>query len=151
MIPIAPLPGAGAARRAERLRFALRHPGRWLTDLSGGGPAYALAILFGFNMVEEMDRDAFGLLTPNIQSAFHLSYASVLSLVAVAGLVGLSLTVPIAQWSDTGHRVRLMLWFQASRPVPVSSSRAISGAPQKMPRIAGAARMIRTLRKYRIT
>jgi ABC-type branched-subunit amino acid transport system ATPase component/MFS family permease len=109
MIPIAPLPAAGAARRAERLRFALRHPGRWLTDLSGGGPAYALAILFGFNMVEEMDRDAFGLLTPNIQSAFHLSYASVLSLVAVAGLVGLSLTVPIAQWSDTGRRVRLML------------------------------------------
>jgi ABC-type branched-subunit amino acid transport system ATPase component/MFS family permease len=109
VIPITPLAAHGAAGRTDRLRFALRHPGRWLTDLSGGGPAYALAILFGFNMVEEMDRDAFGLLIPNIQSAFHLSYAAVLSLVAVAALVGLSLTVPIAQWSDTGNRVRLML------------------------------------------
>ena len=109
MIPIAPLAAPDAATRAERVRFALRHPGRWLTDLSGGGPAYALAILFGFNMVEEMDRDSFGLLIPNIQQSFHISNAAVLSIVAVAALVGLSLTVPIAQWSDTGNRVRLML------------------------------------------
>ena len=109
MIPIAPLAAPDAATRAGRVRFALRHPGRWLTDLSGGGPAYALAILFGFNMVEEMDRDSFGLLIPNIQRSFHMSNAAVLSLVAVAALVGLSLTVPIAQWSDTGSRVRLML------------------------------------------
>jgi ABC-type branched-subunit amino acid transport system ATPase component/MFS family permease len=109
MIPIAPLAVPGAATRATRVRFALRHPGRWLTDLSGGGPAYALAILFGFNMVEEMDRDSFGLLIPNIQKSFHMSNAGILSLVAVAALLGLSLTVPIAQWSDTGNRVRLML------------------------------------------
>ena len=109
MIPIAPLAAPDVATRAERIRFALRHPGRWLTDLSGGGPAYALAILFGFNMVEEMDRDSFGLLIPNIQQSFHTSNAAVLSLVAVAALLGLSLTVPIAQWSDTGSRVRLML------------------------------------------
>jgi len=109
VIPIAPLAAPDVATRAERIRFALRHPGRWLTDLSGGGPAYALAILFGFNMVEEMDRDSFGLLIPNIQQSFHMSNAAVLSLVAVAALLGLSLTVPIAQWSDTGSRVRLML------------------------------------------
>jgi len=109
VIPIAPLAAPDAATRAERIRFALRHPGRWLTDLSGGGPAYALAILFGLNMVEEMDRDSFGLLIPNIQQSFHMSNAAVLSLVAVAALLGLSLTVPIAQWSDTGNRVRLML------------------------------------------
>jgi branched-chain amino acid transport system ATP-binding protein len=109
VIPIAPLAAPDAVTRAARVRFALRHPERWLTDLSGGGPAYALAILFGFNMVEEMDRDSFGLLIPNIQRSFHMSNAAVLSLVAVAALLGLSLTVPIAQWSDTGNRVRLML------------------------------------------
>ncbi len=109
MIPIAPLAAPHPVTRAERLRFALRHPGRWLTETSGGGPAYALAILFGFNMVEEMDRDSFGLLIPNIQRSFHISNAAVLSLVAVAALLGLSLTVPIAQWADTGNRVRLML------------------------------------------
>jgi ABC-type branched-subunit amino acid transport system ATPase component/predicted MFS family arabinose efflux permease len=109
MIPITPLATPDPAARAARVRFALRHPGRWLTDLSGGGPTYALAILFGFNMVEEMDRDSFGLLIPNIQRSFHMSNAAVLSLVAVAALLGLSLTVPIAQWSDTHSRIRLML------------------------------------------
>src|SRR5260221_14502144 len=109
VIPIAPLAAPAAARWTARARFALSHPGRWLTDLSGGGPVYALAILFGFNMVEEMDRDAFGLLVPNIQQAFHVSNAAVLSLVAEAALLGLSLAVPIAQLSDTRNRVRLML------------------------------------------
>jgi ABC-type branched-subunit amino acid transport system ATPase component/predicted MFS family arabinose efflux permease len=109
VIPVAPLAVPDAAPWAARARFAVRHPGRWLTDLSGGGPVYALAVLFGFNMVEEMDRDAFGLLIPNIQKSFHLSNAGILSLVAVAALLGLSLTVPIAQLSDTRGRVRLML------------------------------------------
>ena len=36
------------------------------------------------------------------------------------------------------QRVRVTDWFQASRWVPVSSSRATSGAPQKMPMTAGA-------------
>ena len=60
-------------------------------------------------MVEEMDRDSFGLLIPNIQQSFHMTNAGILSLVAVAALLGLSLTVPIAQMSDTHSRVRLML------------------------------------------
>jgi hypothetical protein len=37
------------------------------------------------------------------------------------------------------QRVRVTDWFQASWWVPVSSSPAISGAPQKMPISAGAA------------
>jgi ABC-type branched-subunit amino acid transport system ATPase component/MFS family permease len=109
VIPIAPLVPPDAGPWKVRARFALRHPARWLTDLSGGGPIYALVILFGFNMVEEMDRDSFGLLIPNIQKSFHMSNAGILSLVAVAALLGLSLTVPIAQMSDTHSRVRLML------------------------------------------
>ena len=36
------------------------------------------------------------------------------------------------------QRVRVTLWFHASRCVPASSSRATSGAPQKAPRTAGA-------------
>ena len=58
---------------------------------------------------------------------------------------------PISASLTVSQRVRVMLWFQVSRKVPASSSRAISGAPQKMPMIAGAARMTRMLRKYRST
>ena len=48
---------------------------------------------------------------------------------------------PVSVSLTTSHRVRVMLWFQARVNVRVSSSRAISGAPQKMPMTAGAARM----------
>ncbi len=37
------------------------------------------------------------------------------------------------------QRRLVTLWFQASRNVPVSSSLAISGAPQKIPMSAGTA------------
>ena len=35
------------------------------------------------------------------------------------------------------QRVRVTLWFQASRKVPASSSRVTRGAPQNMPMMAG--------------
>ena len=52
---------------------------------------------------------SFGILIPNIRDAFHLSNAGILSVVAVAAVVGLSLQVPIAQMADRHNRVRLML------------------------------------------
>ena len=67
-----------------RLRQAVAHPGKWISDLSGEGPVYALMILFGLAMVDEMDRTAFGLLLPNIRDAFGLSNAGILSIVALA-------------------------------------------------------------------
>ena len=108
MIPVAPLV-VDPRPWHERFRGAVRHPITWVTDISGGGPVYALAILFGLSMVDEMDRDAFGLLIPNIRDAFHMSDAGILSLVAIAALLGLALTVPIAQLADSRNRVRLML------------------------------------------
>ncbi len=108
MIPVAPLV-VDPRPWHERFRGAVHHPIRWMTDIAGGGPVYALAILFGLSMVDEMDRDAFGLLIPNIRDAFHMSDAGILSLVALAALLGLALTVPIAQMSDSRNRVRLML------------------------------------------
>ena len=92
-----------------RLRQAIAHPGKWISDLTGDGPVYALMILFGLAMVDEMDRTSFGLLLPNIRDAFGLSNAGILSIVALASLVGLSLQVPIAQMADRRKRTRLML------------------------------------------
>ena len=48
---------------------------------------------------------------------------------------------PVSASLTASHRVRVMLWVQASRNVPASNSRAISGAPQKMPMTAGARTM----------
>jgi hypothetical protein len=33
----------------ERFAFAVRHPIRWMDDMCGDGPLYALLILFGLN------------------------------------------------------------------------------------------------------
>ena len=109
MIPIPPMAPGDTGPWHLRLRGAVRHPGRWITDLAGGGPVYALMILFGLSMVDEMDRTAFGLLLPNIRDAFDMSNQGILSLVAVAALLGLSLQVPIAQMADRYRRTRLML------------------------------------------
>ncbi|HEV3367121.1 MAG TPA: MFS transporter [Acidimicrobiales bacterium] len=95
--------------QAGRARAALGRPSRWLADITGGGPVYALLILFGLNMVSQMDASGFGILIPNIRDAFHMTNGGVLSLVAAAAVVGLALQVPIAQMADRGNRVRLML------------------------------------------
>jgi ABC-type branched-subunit amino acid transport system ATPase component/predicted MFS family arabinose efflux permease len=92
-----------------RVLAALRHPGTWLADITGGGPVYALMILFGLNMATQMNTASFGILLPNIRDAFHMSNAGILSVVAVAAVVGLALQVPIAQAADRHRRVRLML------------------------------------------
>src|SRR5579871_1422643 len=79
----------------------------WLRTATGDGPIYALVVLFGLNLVEEMDRDGFGVLVPNIQQAFHLSLQGILTLLAFVGIGGLALQVPIAWLCDRYKRVRL--------------------------------------------
>jgi ABC-type branched-subunit amino acid transport system ATPase component/predicted MFS family arabinose efflux permease len=81
----------------------------WFDRLTEGGPIFALLILFGLNLVPQLDASAFGILIPNIRDSFHMNNSDVLSLVAVAGLVGLSMQVPIAQLADRTNRTRLML------------------------------------------
>jgi hypothetical protein len=44
---------------------------------------------------------------------------------------------PISPSLTASHRLRVTLWFPARRKVPVSSSREISGAPQKIPMSPG--------------
>ncbi|HEY7917873.1 MAG TPA: MFS transporter [Acidimicrobiales bacterium] len=91
------------------MKAAIRHPSRWLAGLTGGGPVYALWILFGLNMTSQMDATGFSILIPNIRDAFHMTNAGILSLVAAAAVVGLALQVPIAQVADRRNRVHLML------------------------------------------
>ena len=47
------------------------------------------------------------------------------------------LASPIRPTLTVSQRLRVTLWVQASRWVPVSSSRVTSGAPQKIPTRAG--------------
>ncbi len=87
----------------------LRHPIRWLDELTGAGPVYPLLILFGLNAVDELDRTAFGILLPEIREAFGLDLRGILTLIAVVGVGSLALQVPIAHYADRLNRVHLAL------------------------------------------
>ena len=92
-------------------RFAhhVRHPGGWLRDVCGGEPVYPLAILFGLNAVDELDRTAFGILLPEIRDAFDLDLTTTLTLLAAVTIGALALQVPIAQLADRRPRLPLMI------------------------------------------
>jgi branched-chain amino acid transport system ATP-binding protein len=98
--------GVVAPRRWWR---AVRRPGRSLQEMVGTGPVYALLILFGLNMADELDRTGFGILLPNVRDAFGMSNTGILALVGVTALGALLLQLPIAAWADRGNRVRITL------------------------------------------
>ena len=82
---------------------------RTLAALTGGASSTALTVLFLLNLIEEAERDAFGILVPNIRKSFGLDVQNVLTVVALAALVGLAAEVPIAYLADRARRVRMML------------------------------------------
>ena len=75
----------------------------------GSAGLYPLAILFGLNMVDELDRSAYLILLPEIRDSFGLSNTGILSIGALAAAVALLLTVPIAHLADRSSRVRIAL------------------------------------------
>jgi branched-chain amino acid transport system ATP-binding protein len=93
----------------ERLAFALRHPIRWMDDLCGDGPLYALLVLFGLNAVDELSRSAFGVLSPDIADYFGIGLSGITVVVLLGFGAALALTIPIANLSDRYNRVRLAL------------------------------------------
>jgi len=107
---VIPVPAAAPeGTLVQRFGRGLRHPVRYLRGLTGEAPLYPLVILFGLNAVDELDRTAFAVLLPNIQEAFGLDLAGILTVVAVVSAVALLLQVPIAHYADRTNRVRLAL------------------------------------------
>ncbi|MCC5951936.1 MAG: MFS transporter [Acidimicrobiia bacterium] len=105
------IPGVAAQPGSwhERFRYAVRHPVRWMDGLTGDGPLYALLILFGLNVVDELNRSAFGILAPDIADYFGIGLSGITIVVFLAFAAALGLTVPIATWADRTNRVRLAL------------------------------------------
>jgi hypothetical protein len=68
---------------------------------------FPLAVLFGLNAVDELDRQAFVVLLPEIRDTFGLSNQAGLTLVAVAVPMALLIGIPIAHLADRRPRTRL--------------------------------------------
>src|SRR4029079_8328801 len=96
----ATLPSVAQSRLGIRARVAA---------IGGGAPLVPLAMLFGLNAVDELDRSAFGLLLPEIQDHFHLSLKGVTALAAAVLPASLLVAVPVARLADRWRRVPIAL------------------------------------------
>lgn len=72
-----------------------------------GAPAFPLAVLFGLNAVDELDRTAFAVLLPDIRDAFGLSDSGALALVAATTIAVIVIEVPLSFYCDRRNRVRI--------------------------------------------
>ncbi|MBL8778520.1 MAG: MFS transporter [Acidimicrobiales bacterium] len=102
-------PPKGPRSWAGQTAAAIAHPGKWLFEVTGGGPVFPIVVLFGLNAVDELDRTAFGILLPDIQESFGLDLQGVLALVAVVLAGALALQVPIAHLADRHNRVMITI------------------------------------------
>ncbi|HET9770538.1 MAG TPA: hypothetical protein VFS16_06600, partial [Acidimicrobiia bacterium] len=80
---------------------------RLTIGITEGEPLFPLAVLFGLNAVDELDKTAFNVLAPEIRRSFDLGISGILGLVAVIEVVAILLGLPLAYWADRRSRVRL--------------------------------------------
>jgi len=74
---------------------------------TGGAATTPLFVLFLFNLVDEFDRVAFGVLSPEIRDEFGLSDSGIVAVASIAGVTALLAALPIGVLADRFNRVRL--------------------------------------------
>jgi ABC-type branched-subunit amino acid transport system ATPase component/MFS family permease len=77
--------------------------------ITGGAPLIPLAILFGLNAVDELDRTAFAILTPEIRDAFGLENEGILGVISLVFILALLGQVLIGYYADRFSRTRLAI------------------------------------------
>jgi branched-chain amino acid transport system ATP-binding protein len=78
-----------------------------LKKVAGRTGVTPLALLFGLNAVDELDRIAFSTLTPEIRDAFGLSLTGITAISTLVLFVNLLLELPIGYLADRRNRVRI--------------------------------------------
>ena len=82
---------------------------RWKQQTTGGLPVLPLGVLFGLNMADELDRNAFGVLLPEIRDDFGLDTSGILAVVSLSLIAALLIALPIGFWSDRMRRLPIAL------------------------------------------
>jgi len=78
-----------------------------LKRITNGAPLFPLGVLFGLNAVDELDRQAFSVLLPEIKDHFNLSLTGVTTIVALITPLALLLGPFVGHFADRANRVRL--------------------------------------------
>jgi ABC-type branched-subunit amino acid transport system ATPase component/Na+/melibiose symporter-like transporter len=79
-----------------------------LEAVTGGAPVAPLVVLFGLNLVDELDRLAFTILGPEIGDTFGLEDGDVILIATLVGITALAGVLPISYLADRFDRVRLV-------------------------------------------
>jgi ABC-type branched-subunit amino acid transport system ATPase component/MFS family permease len=77
--------------------------------ITQGAPLFPLVVLFGLNAVDELDRSAFGVLTPDIRDYFHLRTQGIFTIVSIIALFALVGQVFVGYYADRFSRARIAL------------------------------------------
>ncbi len=80
---------------------------RVTAGVTEGAPLFPLGVLFGLNAVDELDRTAFNVLSPEIGDHFGLKLSGVLALISGVEALAILLGLPLAYWADRRSRVRI--------------------------------------------
>ncbi len=79
-----------------------------LRAITGGLPVTPLVVLFGLNLVDELDRIAFGILAPEIGHTFDLADSTVILIASLVAVFVLVAALPASVLGDRTNRVRLV-------------------------------------------
>ena len=82
---------------------------RRLLAVTGGAATFPLVLLFGLNMVDELDRAAFGILVPEIRDAFGMSNSGILGVISLVSILALLAQPVFGIFADRTSRVRLAM------------------------------------------
>lgn len=77
--------------------------------ITQGAPLFPLAILFGLNAVDELDRSAFGVLIPDIRDYFHLKTEGIFIVVSIVALFALLAGVFVGYFADRFSRTKIAI------------------------------------------
>src|SRR2546425_10056199 len=88
------------------MRASLR---RWLDRVTLGDAIFPLAILFAIYFFDEFDTAAFGVLTPQIKHAFHLTDRALLGVVAANYNIVLLCAIPLGYYGDRLPRRKMVV------------------------------------------
>ena len=105
-------PAGAAGNGGEPVPDAAPRTGRiarWKQETGGGSPLLPLAVLFGLNMADELDRNAFGVLLPEIRDHFGLDTGGILTVVSLSLIAALLIALPIGFFSDRIRRLPIAL------------------------------------------
>src|SRR5688572_847285 len=85
-----------------------------LEHITGGEPIGPLVVLFGLNLVDELDRLAFGVMAPDVGETFGIDDGDVVVIATLVAIAAIAAVLPVSYLADRFNRVRVVAFAAMS-------------------------------------